>query len=172
MTEDAFPEKLGSKFTVLAWIILIGLMTYYFDLYLDKQNNPNDQVSTTTSDHLQQVILDRNRAGHYVATAYINEQEVIAILDTGATDVSIPENIASRLKLQRGPSFEVSTANGNITVYATTIDKIRLGGITLEGIRASINPHMREQEVLLGMSFLKHLEFSQQGQQLILKQYK
>ena len=171
MTDDAFPEKLGSKFTILAWILFIGLMTYYFHQYLEKQNNPNDQVNSITTDNLQQVILDRNRAGHYVATAYINDQEVVAILDTGATDVSIPANIANRLNLQRGPSFEVSTANGNITVYATTIDKIQLGGITLQGIRANINPYLREQDVLLGMSFLKHLEFSQQGQQLILKQY-
>ena len=147
-------------------------MTYYFDLYLDKQNNPNDQVNTLTTEQLRQVILDRNRAGHYVATAYINDKEIFAIIDTGATDVSIPAGIASQLHLQRGPAIEVTTANGNIIVYATTIEKIQLGDITLEGIRANINPHMHEQEVLLGMSFLKHLEFSQQGQQLILKQYK
>ena len=74
MSDDTFSERLGSKFTILAWIILIGLMTYYFDLYLDKQNNPNDQVNTLTTEQLRQVILDRNRAGHYVATAYINDK--------------------------------------------------------------------------------------------------
>lgn len=172
MNAESFPERLGSKFTILAWIIVLGLMTYYFDRYLDKQNNPNQQVTTINSDNIREVTLNRNRAGHYVATLLINDQKVIAMLDTGATDVSIPERIARKLHLERGPSFEVSTANGNITVYATTLDKIQLGDIKLEGIRADINPHMEDNEILLGMSFLKHLEFTQQGNQLTLRQYK
>jgi aspartyl protease family protein len=172
MTEETFPERLGNKFTILAWIIVLGLMTYYFDRYLDKQNNPNQQVITTHSDKTREVILNRNRVGHYVATALINDQKVVAMLDTGATDVSIPEQIARKLHLDRGPSFQVSTANGNITVYATTIDKIQIGEIKLEGVRANINPHMQEDDVLLGMSFLKQLEFTQQGDQLTLRQYK
>ena len=172
MTEDSFPKQLGKGFTIIAWIIVLGLMTYYFDRYLDKQNNPNQQVTTIHSVETREVMLKRNRAGHYIASALINDQIVTAMLDTGATDVSIPERIARNLHLQRGLPFEVSTANGIITVYATTLDKVQIGDISLEGIRAHINPHMQDKEVLLGMSFFKQLEFTQQGNQLTLRQYK
>jgi aspartyl protease family protein len=41
----------------------------------------------------------------------------------------------------------------------------------LQQVRASINPNMQGNEVLLGMSFLKHLEFTQRGDSLTLRQY-
>jgi aspartyl protease family protein len=66
---------------------------------------------------------------------------------------------------------EVVTANGTIPVYLTTLDRIQIGKIVLYDVRASINPYMDEDEILLGMSFLRHLEFSQRDDQLILRQY-
>ena len=172
MVEENFPQRLGTRFTIFASIILLGMMTYYFDIYLDKQHNPNQQVTAVTTDNSREVILNRNRAGHYVTTANINDHKITVMLDTGASDVSIPEHLAEKLDLQRGPAFEATTANGIITVYATVINKIQLGNIELVGVRASINPYMDENEVLLGMSVLKQLDFSQQGNQLTLKQYK
>jgi predicted aspartyl protease len=41
----------------------------------------------------------------------------------------------------------------------------------LKNLRASINPQMDDKDVLLGMSFLKYPEFSQQGEYLTLRQY-
>ncbi len=92
------------------------------------------------------------------------------MLDTGATIVDIPENIASGLSLERGPRFQVMTANGVISVYSTILDEVQLGGIRLTGVKASINPSSREDEILLGMSFLRQLDFSQQGGRLTLRQ--
>ena len=154
-----------------AWIILLGLMTLLFSRYLDSQNNPNQSISSTSTAEMREVILQRNRYGHYVATGSINGTAVEFMLDTGATMVSVPQSVARRLQLERGPGFEVVTANGTVTVFATTLDQVSLGSITLHDIRASINPHMEDEEILLGMSFLKHLEFTQQGEQLILRQY-
>ena len=45
----------------------------------------------------------------------------------------------------------------------------QLGALQLGPIRASINPHDSSGAVLLGMSFLRHLDFSQQGNTLTLK---
>ena len=50
------------------------------------------------------------------------------------------------------------------------LDEVSLGGITLNRVRASINPNMPQGEVLLGMSFLKHVEFSQRGDTLTIRQ--
>ena len=171
MDSSTYSHRLGKGMIVLAWLVLLGLLTVYFDRYLDRERNPNREISATRSVNAREVSLQRNRAGHYVATAQINGQAVDVMLDTGASTVSIPASVAQRLHLPRGAAFEAVTANGNIIVYATALDRIQLGNIVLTGIPASINPGMQEDLVLLGMSFLKHLEFTQRGEQLILRQY-
>jgi len=62
------------------------------------------------------------------------------------------------------------TANGIVEVRDTTIETLQLGSIRLSNIRASINPGMVGEEILLGMSALKDLEFTQRGSKLTLKQ--
>jgi aspartyl protease family protein len=84
--------------------------------------------------------------------------------------VAVPEHIAQRLQLHKGGAIEVNTANGTVTAYATRLETITLGAIELRKIRASINPSMTDDQILLGMSFLKHLEFTQRGDTLVLRQ--
>jgi len=53
-----------------------------------------------------------------------------------------------------------------VEVYATRLDTVALGEIELTNVAASINPAMLGSEVLLGMSFLRHLELVQRDGQL------
>ena len=116
-----------------------------------------------------QVTLQRNRAGHYLAGGQINGQPVVFLLDTGATDVAVPETLANRLGLERKYRSVSRTANGNVTIWSTRLDSVNLGGILRRNVRASILPNMAGNEVLLGMSFLKHLELVQRGDALTLR---
>lgn len=156
----------------LMWVGILAIMWLLFSDVLDKQNNPNQSASTQVlSGDIRELVLLRNRMGHYVANGSINSQQVTFMLDTGATDVSIPETIANKLGLQKGPSAMYQTANGRTKVYLTRLDSIALGDIQLNNVRATINPGYKSDEILLGMSFLKHLEFSQRGNTLTLRQY-
>lgn len=171
-SHTSFPQRLGKGMTVLAWLLALGFLTLYFNYRLDEQYNPNQRVqSQITAGGALQVMLERNRMGHYVATGYINGQAVEFLLDTGATQVSIPATVAEQLKLTPGAPLSMYTANGTITTYATVLDQVELGGIALQGIRANINPQMQGDGVLLGMSFLQYLEFTQRGGTLTLKEY-
>jgi aspartyl protease family protein len=157
--------------TVLAWVLVLGLLGAFFSGWMEKLNNPNQQVRTQLSrDGAREVVLAQNRAGHYVANGTINGQPVTFLLDTGATSVSVPAGIAGSLGLVRGAPMRARTANGTITTYATRLDEVRLGNITLENIRADINPRMQGEEVLLGMSFLRKLEFTQRDRELTIRQ--
>ncbi len=169
--QKSFSQRLGSGMITLAWIVLLGLLTLYFKGVLQQQHNPNINVISSSSTDHKEVILKRNRIGHYVANGQINDHPVEFILDTGASMVSVPETLAKSLGLKRGPVMDVSTANGTISVYFTWLDRVQLGNIVLTDIRASINPYMSGNEVLLGMSFLKKLEFTQRGELLMLRQY-
>ena len=166
------PQKLGKGMITFAWIFALGVLTLFFNMLVDKQHNPNADLNTELAeDGRRTVTLKRNRSGHYVASGKINGQKVHFLLDTGATTVSVPESISGKLGLERGGEMNTVTANGTVVTYSTRINKITLGSIELHDVRASINPHSGGDEVLLGMSFLKHLEFTQRGNILILKQY-
>ncbi len=158
----------GSRFPALivAILFLVGL-TFIFGWLLEKQRNPNQSIRTQiSSDGSTQVTLHRNRSGHYLANGVINDSVVEFLLDTGATQVVVPEVIASQLGLIKGAVRTAHTANGVVEVYETRLDKVALGEIELTNVAASINPGMSGPEVLLGMSFLRHLELVQRDGQL------
>lgn len=164
-------RPMGLGMLIAAFVIALGLLTLFFDGFLDRQQNPNQRpISHVSSSGEIEVILQRNRQGHYVAGGDINHSSATFLLDTGATDVVIPEGLASRAGLSRGAPMQAMTANGLVTVYSTVIDDLRLGDIHLQEVRASINPAMSGDTVLLGMSALRHIEFTQRGGTLTLRQ--
>ena len=171
VTENDVSNKMGKYFVWIAWLIAIALLAFIFQGALDKQWNPNSTPEVyLTEQGLAEVHLKQNRHGHYVTQGMINEQSVTFLLDTGATQVSIPAHIADRLQLRSMGSHRVQTANGIITVYQTNIEQLRIGNIFLYNVAANINPAMQSNEILLGMSALKRVEFRQTGKQLILRE--
>lgn len=168
--EHRHGHKAGGWMMYLMWVALLALVAILMQGWLDRQYNPNRHLTVNaSSEGTAQVILKRNRYGHYVSPGLINGEEAVFFLDTGATDVVIPAEIADKYGLKRGSPYQASTANGIVTVYATKLELIELGPLQLRDIRASINPHMDGEEILLGMSFLKHLELTQSGDELIIR---
>lgn len=166
------PQNIGKGMITAAWIIGLILLTLLFNNFLSGKNNPNQHVvGEMHADGTRQVVLQRNPYGHYVTRGDINRQPVEFLIDTGATNVSIPERVAERLRLERGMPMLAETANGTVTTYSTRLDTISIGNIELSRVSADINPGMEGDEILLGMSFLKQLEFTQRGDTLILRQY-
>ncbi|MCH6565438.1 MAG: retroviral-like aspartic protease family protein, partial [Proteobacteria bacterium] len=70
-----------------------------------------------------------------------------------------------------GPAFKVSTANGIATAYMTRLDELKLGEILLTDVKASLNPGLPDDQILLGMNVLKNMELVQRGDSLIIRQY-
>jgi aspartyl protease family protein len=54
--------------------------------------------------------------------------------------------------------------------YRTRLDRLQLGDIVLRDVRALVAPGLGDEQVLLGMSALKKLEFTQRGGTLLLRQ--
>jgi len=164
-------KRIGLVMQALAWLTLIVLGMFFFGDLLDKQYNPNQTLHTSYDGGTKEVVLQRNKYGHYVTNGQINGQPVTFILDTGASGVAIPEAVARRLGLKRGQAFSTQTANGISTSYAARLERVSVGGIVLEDVRAGIAPGLQMEQVLLGMSFLKHIEFTQRGDSLSLRQH-
>lgn len=156
--------------TIAAWVSALALLTLLFSDLLERQENPNRNLQALVGpDGAPGVVLERNRAGHYVADGRINDQPVTFLLDTGATEVAIPATVARRIGLERGRPQLSRTAGGDVMTWSTLLRSVDLGGIRLYTIPATILPDLAGEQVLLGMSYLKRLELVQRGDTLTLR---
>ena len=170
--QPASPHKKNGKLMLItAWIIALILLTKIFKPIEEARYNPNTSPSSSSKNGSKQVFLKRNRQGHYVTSGSINGKKVVFLIDTGASEVSIPQQLANKLGLKAGVSQPRSTANGTIKVYMTRLNELSVGELSFSDIRASINPHMKGETILLGMSALKTIEFHQRGDVLTLTTY-
>ena len=118
-------RRLGVWMFVAAWIAFLATASLLFDDWLSERANPNRRTEATVrADGVREVVLAQNRQGHYVATGTINGTEVVFLLDTGATDVSVPLDVARRLGLRGGTPRRVRTASDIITTYAVVLDRV------------------------------------------------
>jgi clan AA aspartic protease (TIGR02281 family) len=82
------------------------------------------------------------------------------LVDTGASDVSIPAALADRLGIQIGPETpyrRYTTANGVIAKPVITLDSVQAGEARLEQVRASVSSTM--DVGLLGGAFFNNFTF-------------
>lgn len=162
------PHRRGGLIMLtIAWVILFAGAYWYFEVRLTHNANPN-RAEVLALQH-GEVRLQRNQEGHYLAQGEINGQLVTFLVDTGATRVALSPGLAQKLALARGSVATVQTANGPTSAYQTTLKTVRLGSIEVHDVAALITTGLDGDTVLLGMSFLKQMEFTQRGSVLTLK---
>jgi len=170
VSEQPAGKRAGRVMLVLAWGAALLLATKFFGDWEDAQRNPNRVPESLHGSDYVEVHLASSRQGHYMAGGSINGEEVTFLLDTGASQVAIPAEVAQRLGLVAGAAITISTANGRATAHRTRLARLQLGDIVLTDVDALIAPGMGRDDVLLGMSALKQLEFTQRGGTLMLRQ--
>jgi clan AA aspartic protease (TIGR02281 family) len=83
------------------------------------------------------------------------------LIDTGASDVSIPQWVADRLGLQIGPdtrTMNYRTANGVVESPVVMLRSVALGEARVENVPASVSPELPFG--LLGLSFFNHFTYN------------
>ena len=151
----------------MTWLLILVMLTYGFNAYLEQRDHPNAQLTLATG--VDQVRLIADRKGQYRAPGAINGEPVLFVVDTGATYVSLSDALARELSLTREGKRFALTANGRVPVDLTQLNEVQLGGLSMRNVPAMIVPELDRQIVLLGMSFLKHLEIQQSSGQLTLR---
>ena len=170
MSAEPIAPKIGKNMMIIAWIIVMALLTWVFGDWQEARVNPNSTPLTKTVAGIAQVTLLRNRKGHYVTSGTINDQTVQFLIDTGATTVAIPGELQQTLGLSLGEKHYALTANGRTQAYSTLVERLSIGDIQLVNVLASILPNMPGKQILLGMSVLQQIEFTQKGNQMTLRQ--
>lgn len=158
-------RRLGRIMWFIAWGLALALLTWFFQQKLTRDNNPNQTVQQLDA---QTIVLAQNNRGHYLATGLINDVEVVFLLDTGATQVAVPQSLAAKLQLKKGHELGLNTAAGTVIGHATRIKSLSLGPFTLYDLSAVIMPSDSD-EILLGMNALRQFELIQRNGQLTIR---
>jgi aspartyl protease family protein len=126
-------------------------------------------VSRAVSSGRTSVTLEPDSGGHYLVQGQINGGAVRMLLDTGATAISLPASDAVRLGInyRKGAVGYVSTANGAVPVYRTTLDTVKVGDIEMHQVDAVVQ-ESGLPFILLGMSFLNRTNMRRVGEQMVL----
>jgi aspartyl protease family protein len=115
--------------------------------------------------------LNADARGHFVVPGSINGVAMRFLVDTGATLVSMGAADARRARIDasKGTPGMSMTANGPTRVWRVRLESVKLGGITLRDVEASVHEHDMPV-VLLGMSFLNRMEIHRDGSAMTLTQ--
>lgn len=164
------PRALGWVMALGAAVVLAVFGAVALDMWPNLTARFGPQVvAQVGADGAPELVVQRDRSGHYVVPGSVNGVAVEFLLDTGATDVAIPPALARQLRLTRGVEVEIQTASDVIPGYLVTLDEVNIGPLSLKRVRGSVSEHRIGDQVLLGMSFLRHFELSQRGRSLTLR---
>ncbi len=117
------------------------------------------------------ITLFADPRGQYSVAGQIEGHQVDFVLDTGASDVALPESLAKQLNLDyaNGEVRFYDTANGRTTGKKIVLKRLILGGvIELNDVEASVAPGTSLFKPLLGTSALRRLNMNQTGNSITL----
>lgn len=146
--------KWAQGFALLSFLLLLLGFYAYVEGWLQQAHNPNQ--APMQSDGMLRLLPSQD--GHYRVSGQINGYPVVFVLDTGATGIALSEQLAQRIGLVGMGEVRSMTANGLVLAKRTQLQSIQIGEIRLINMPASILPNM-DDEVLLGMSFLRHFDW-------------
>lgn len=98
--------------------------------------------------------------GHFTINAEVNGATVRTIFDTGASAVVLTHDDAIKAGIDTNAlryDIQVQTANGTGRAAGITLDRLQVGGITRNRVRAFVAEQGALDTSLLGMSFLTTL---------------
>ena len=115
--------------------------------------------------------ITRNNLGQYITQGSINSRTVDMLLDTGANVMAINANEARRLGIdyKDGNPVRVSTASDTVKGFQVTLASVSVGGIRIPNVEATVLEGAYPEIILLGMSYLRHVKFSEDNGVMLLQ---
>lgn len=150
---------------IIGWLLLGGVVWLAMDGWVAHQESPNAGITMAAGE----VVLLRNRGGHYLAPGEINGVPVTFLVDTGATGVAMSSAVAQAVGARPGLAVRTNTARGETVSYSTRLSSVSLGGMTARDIAGTIVPEMTDDTVLLGMSFLSRFQITMSSGEMRLR---
>ena len=109
---------------------------------------------------VHRIRVQRAGTSMYVNVRLNNSVTAPFIIDTGASDVLVPGDVARQLglDLENARTQRYRTANGVIESPVVMLRSVKLGTAVVENVPASVSDHMNVG--LLGLSFFNHFNYN------------
>ena len=133
-------------------------------VYISPGAPPPSQESTGDRTVETRVFIDNDRVFIPARVCYRGaEASILLTFDTGATRTSLQADIAQTLEINDSVQSRSRVADGSYVETAeATLDYIQVGPFRMNNHAVSIIPHHGQAQMskgLLGMNFLKHVEY-------------
>ncbi len=124
-----------------------------------------------TQPEKREVTVPRNDQMQYRTMAEINGVRLPVLIDTGANIVALNAAQARQAGIasDAGVPSQVQTAGSVVPARNVTLDTVDVGGIRVQGVTATVIDGPYPAVILLGMSYLQHVELQDQGGVLTLR---
>ncbi len=106
------------------------------------------------------IIINASKDGHFYLEAKVNGQDILFMIDTGASDIVLDESEAKKVGINLESlvfNKRYQTANGVVYGALTKIRLMEVAGVRFKNLSASVNSANLGTS-LLGMSFLRRFE--------------
>jgi aspartyl protease family protein len=115
------------------------------------------------------IMLTAGSGGHFVTRGSINGKSVQFMVDTGATTIAMSQAEAERigLKYKDGPQGLANTANGQVLIYRTKLNSVRINDVQVFDVEAAVLVAPMDM-ILLGNSFLTRFQMKRENNLLTL----
>jgi len=134
------------------------------------KRNETARAEPRQSSQGRKIRLKKGRGGHYRADVRVNGRKFQMMVDTGASLIALTARDARRMGVYpdaREFKYETRTANGIARIAVVTLKEVKIGGIRVKNVRASVHRGKGLDTNLLGMSFLNRLrKFNFEGDTL------
>jgi aspartyl protease family protein len=111
----------------------------------------------------REVSISRNALNQYRTTAIINGRSQPVLVDTGANVVAMNAGHAAALGVdyRQGQRARLETAGNTVDAWLVTLDSIDVGGIRVDRVRATVAEGEFPSTILLGMTYLEHVDLKE-----------
>ncbi|MBN8745445.1 MAG: retroviral-like aspartic protease family protein [Thiomonas arsenitoxydans] len=147
---------------IIAWLAIGGLV-YLAVLHFV----PGFAPPKVSSEGANELLLRADWSGGYDVAGSINGVPVKFMIDTGASTVSISQEMARQMGIQGCMGGVSSTANGNVPICMATAKTLVFGPFEAQNVRVAVLPRL-EGRALLGMNVLSVLHITQSDGKMVI----
>lgn len=137
-----------------------------------RQLQVSQRISSAFSQpEAREVVVRRDERLQYRTNAEINGVRLPVLVDTGANMIALNARQALAVGIGRneGTPARVQTASDVLPARQVTLDSVDVGGIRVDAVTAMIIDGEQPSTVLLGMSFLQHVDMQEKDGVLTLR---
>jgi len=140
-----------------------------FIVYDQQQYSPYQLELAARSPVVRQVAVLKNGAywvprspdGHFYVQGAVNGFPVVFMIDTGASQSTIPERYARNSGIRTGLEVVMNTAGGRVSAGETRGNRVQVGPFNLSNATVIAAPNL--DQPLLGMSVLDRFTMTTDG---------